>query len=100
MASRLVIHRRRDGLIQLRRRRIWNVLSAPEATAILGLFAACLGISVALIIVLLEPPIVLGVLPLLPVAVIGVWAARAVQPAFASAPLDRPRPPSPPRNAA
>lgn len=97
MASRLVIHRRRDGLIQLRRRRIWHVLSAPETTAILGLFAACLGVSIALVIVLLEPPIVLGVLPLLPVAVIGVWAARAAQPAFASAPR---RPPSPPRNAA
>lgn len=99
MASRLVIRRRRDGLIQLRRRRIWHVLSAPETTAILMLFAACLGISVALVTILLEPPIVLGALPLLPVAVIGVWAARASQvPAFVAAPVDRP--PTPPRNAA
>lgn len=99
MASRLVIRRRRDGLIQLRRRRVWHVLSTPETTAIFMLFSACLAISVALVTVLLEPPIVLGALPLVPVALIGVWAARATQaPAFVTAPLDGP--PSPPRNAA
>lgn len=98
MASRLVVHRRRDGLIQLRRRRIWHLLTAPEATAIVGLFAACLGVSVALVVLLLEPPIVLGVLPLVPVAVLGVWAARAAQPALAPAPVDGP--PRPPRKAA
>ena len=94
MASRLVIRRRRDGLIQLRRRRIWHVLSAPETAAIFMLFSACLAISVALVTALLEPPLVLGALPLLPVAVIGVWAARASQaPAFVTAPIDRPPPP-------
>jgi hypothetical protein len=99
MAPRLVIRRRRDGLIQLRRRRLWHVLSTPETAAIFMLFMACLSISVALITVLLEPPLVLGILPLVPVAAIGMWAARASQaPAFAAAPVDRP--PPPPRNAA
>jgi hypothetical protein len=99
MASRLVIRRRRDGLIQLRRRRVWHALSTPETAAIFMLFSACLAISIALITVLLEPPLVLGALPLVPVAVIGVWAARATHaPALVAAPIDRP--PTPPRSAA
>lgn len=99
MASRLVIRRRRDGLIQLRRRPAWQVMSTHETAAIFLLSAACLAVSVALVTVLLHPPLLLGIVPLLPVAVVAVWAARATRAAaLAGAPLDRP--PTPPRSVA
>lgn len=91
--ARLIVHRRRDGLVQLRRRRVWDVISARETAAILLLSACSFGFSLALVAALTAPRVLLALVPLIPVVALGFWAARSTQAALAVAPVDEPPPP-------
>ncbi len=93
--ARLIVHRRPDGLVQLRRRRIWHVLSAREIVAILLLSLASFAFSMILVAVVSAPRLLLALAPVVAVGALAVWAARATQPpALARAPGDDPpRPP-------
>ncbi len=97
--ARLIVHRRRDGLVQLRRRRIWQVISARETAAILLLSVGSFLFSLALVAAVSAPLVLLALVPLIPVVALGFWAARATHAALATAPVDEP-PPRPPRRVA
>lgn len=97
--ARLIVHRRRDGIVQLRRQRIWHVISARELAAILLLFLTSVAFSLALVAAVSLPSLLLALAPVAPVAAVAVWAARAANaPAFVIAPVDDP--PRPPRRVA
>lgn len=98
--ARLLIRRRRDGLVQLRRRRIWHLISRYEAAVIFILSAACLAVTAVLFAALIVKPRLLALAaPVLAVGVVSLWAVRAVgSPRLAPAPLDDP--PRPPRKVA
>lgn len=97
--ARLIVRRRRDGLVQLRRRRIWNVVSFRETAAILLLSATSIAFSFTLLAAVITPRLLLALVPIVLVAVIAIWAARATQaPASVTAPVDDP--PRPPRRVA
>jgi hypothetical protein len=99
MARISIVRRRRDGLVQIRRRRVWEIISARETVAILLISGASLGFSIALVAAVSAPLMLLAFVPLAPVVGLGLWASRATQSALATAPADDP-PPRPPRRVA
>lgn len=98
--ARFIVRRRPDGLIQLRRRRIWHLISRYEAAAIFILTAACLALTALLVGALIARPSALALAaPILAVGLLALWAVRVVRaPSLAPAPLNEP--PRPPRKAA
>lgn len=99
MARISIVRRRRDGLFQIRRRRVWEIISARETAAILLISGASLGASLVLVAAVSAPLVLLALVPLAPVMLLGMWASRATQAAMATAPADDP-PPRPPRRVA
>jgi hypothetical protein len=91
--SRLIVRRRPDGMIQLRRRRAWHVVADPALLVLLGLCAACVGVIAAVTAIGIEfPPALAMTLPLI---ALGLWAGRWAR-SEQLAPVPR-KPPPPPR---
>jgi hypothetical protein len=96
--KRLIVRRRRDGLVQLRRRRLWHVISVRETAAILVPSAASVALVVLVATISILPRLLIALAPLSPVVALGVWAAHATRaPASVTAPVDDPPPPPPRR---
>ena len=91
--SRLIVRRRPDGLIQLRRRTAWHALADPAAAVLLGLLAGCAALLAFLATVAAKAPVVF--LLTAPCLALGLWGARwsrSDRPVAATVPPD-PRPP-------
>ena len=93
--SRLLVRRGPDGLIQLRRRRAWHVVTDPAVLVLLALCAACAGVMAAVTAIGIEFPLALAMT--LPLLALGLWAGRwargdELAPA-ATQPTPPPRPP-------
>lgn len=98
--SRLHVKRRPDGVIELNRLRVRDLLVHPAHAVMLALFAVWLALVCTLAAVVVRFPAALPAIGLmLPGLVLGLWGAQVARsPRLAPAPVRRDDPP--PRNAA
>lgn len=91
--SRLLVRRRKDGIVQLRRPSAWHLLADPVLLVVLGVCAACAAVMAAIALIGTAVPITFGLT--LPLVALGLWAGRSVRDAvLAPAPVPtKPRPP-------
>lgn len=93
--ARLVVRRRPDGLIQLRRRRAWNLVADPVLGVLCLLFPVCAAVMIGLATALVAGPFLVGVVAAC--LALGLLAARWARTA---APATVPVLDPPPRRAA
>ncbi|BDG03759.1 hypothetical protein [Anaeromyxobacter oryzae] len=83
--SRLKVRHRPDGVIQLNRRRVWEVVVHPAFAVLLALFASFVVVVGALTTAVIEfPDLPEGIALILPCLVLGLWGAQMARSAVAA----------------
>ncbi len=98
--SRLKVRHRPDGVIELNRRRLWEVVVHPAFALLLALFATFVVVVGALTTAVIEfPDLPEAVALILPCLVLGLWGAQIARSVAvpATVPANDDPPPSPRR---